>query len=155
MSTDSIFAKDLRRLPVLENSPLFLMTVLTRLHRNLVHGKLREHADVTLEMLLGMHIIFENQPIKQQSLADYLMYDRSTAKRTVDNMVKRGWVKTMKDDNNQKTKLLALTESGEEIKKVCSEVVIETRIEFMDCLTEDENKELTRLCTKALLAHHK
>ncbi|WP_133150267.1 MarR family transcriptional regulator, partial [Vibrio breoganii] len=97
MSTDSIFAKDLRRLPVLENSPLFLMTVLTRLHRNLVHGKLREHADVTLEMLLGMHIIFENQPIKQQSLADYLMYDRSTAKRTVDNMVKRGWVKTMKD----------------------------------------------------------
>ncbi|GAB7220167.1 MarR family transcriptional regulator [Vibrio comitans] len=155
MSTDTIFAKDLRRMPALENSPLFLMTVLTRLHRNLVHGKLRVHADITLEMLLVMHIIFENQPIKQQSVADYLMYDRSTAKRTVDNMVKRGWVKTMKDDNNQKTKLLALTESGEEIKKVCSEVVIETRIEFMECLTEEENIELTRLCTKALSAHHK
>jgi DNA-binding MarR family transcriptional regulator len=154
MSTDSYFEKNLRRMPILKNSPLFLMTVLTRIHRNLVHGKLREHADVTLEMLLAMHIIHENQPIKQQSLADYLMYDRSTAKRTVDNMVKRGWVMTMKDDNNQKNKLLALTESGEQIKQVCSEVVIDTRTTFMDCLTEDENKELTRLCTKALMARH-
>ncbi|OBT12045.1 hypothetical protein A9264_02550 [Vibrio sp. UCD-FRSSP16_10] len=155
MSNQSLSAAGLPNLSILEDSPLFLMTILTRLHRNLTHEQLRQHADITLEMLMAMHIIAKYQPIKQQQLADYLMHDRSAAKRTVDNMVKRGWVITMKDDKNLKNKLVALTESGVAVKDLCTGIAKETRSTFLDCLTEDENKELTRLCTKALIARHK
>lgn len=135
---------------VLDKSHLFNMALITRHHRNASQEKLRQTADITLEMLCALEVIKSQQPLPQQQLANTLMCDRSGAKRTVDNLIKRQWVTISKDESNRKHKLISLTELGNEIRKSGKAIMQETNRTYLAVLDDQEQAELMRLCKKML-----
>ncbi|RKF13712.1 MarR family transcriptional regulator [Alginatibacterium sediminis] len=153
MVSQTNLPNNIPRIEVLEQSHFFAMTVITRLHRTACQERLRPHYDITLEMLLAMNIIEVYQPIPQQQLANQLMCDRSAAKRSVDHLVKRGWVDVSKNETNQKLKMISLNASGTEVIAKCMPIMRETYSDFMDSLEPDEQTELLRLCKKMISAN--
>ncbi|WP_087024194.1 MarR family winged helix-turn-helix transcriptional regulator [Thaumasiovibrio subtropicus] len=137
-----------RSIPKFESSPFFHMGVVHRHFRNEGHRRLMQHHDITTEMQKAMEMIATFQPISQQKLADALLTERSTMKRLVDNLIKRELIVVTKDENNQKTKLLSLTEFGEETRTSGNVIMQALQAEWLEGLNGDEISTLNSLLNK-------
>jgi len=138
------------KIEVLEKSHLFNMAIITRHHRSASQEKLRECTDITLEMLFALEVINTLQPLPQQLLANSLMCDRSAAKRTVDNLIKRGLANVSKDEANRKHKIISLSSEGDAVRRKGGAIMQQTSREYLSPLDEQEQVELMRLCKKIL-----
>lgn len=138
------------QIELLEKSHFFNMAIITRHHRSVGQEKLRACSDITLEMLCALEVIHSLQPLPQQQLANSLMCDRSAAKRTVDNLLKRGLAHVSKDESNRKHKLVSLSDDGEAIRTKGRAIMQQTSSEYLSPLDEQEQAELMRLCKKIL-----
>ncbi len=138
--------------PQLENSPLYLMSVVHRLHRNKAN-ELIAPFDITLEMLSALNCIEYHQPIKQQDLANKLVLERSVTKRNVDNLLKRELVEVVKDENNKKNKLLALTPAGSKVRQQVSDKMDQLQQDWVSDLSPEERLQLNQLLKKLLIAN--
>ena len=126
------------------------MAIITRHHRSASQEKLRECTDITLEMLCALEVIHSLQPLPQQQLANSLMCDRSAAKRTVDNLIKRELAKVSKDEANRKHKIISLSSEGDVVRRKGGAIMRQTSREYLSPLDEQEQVELMRLCKKIL-----
>lgn len=143
------------QIELLEKSHLFNMAIITRHHRSASQEKLRQCTDITLEMLCALEVIHSLQPLPQQQLANSLMCDRSAAKRTVDNLIKRGLANVSKDESNRKHKIISLSDEGEIERKKGKAIMQETSQDYLSPLDEEEKVELMRLCKKILNGENK
>ncbi len=104
---------------VLDQSPMFVCSVMNRTFRNRAQAELSRQDLMTLEMASALAALEEFQPMSQQELADAVLTERSVAKRMVDNLEKRGFVQVSKCETNQRLKILTLTKEGvEAVRKV-------------------------------------
>ncbi len=139
---------------VLDQSPMFVCSVMNRTFRNRAQAELSRQNLMTLEMASALAALEEFQPMSQQELADAVLTERSVAKRMVDNLAKRGFVKVSKSEINQRLKILTLTKEGVEAVYKVHRIMTNLKQDFFSCLTEEESNEFFRLVRKMTLANH-
>lgn len=139
---------------VLDQSPMFVCSVMNRTFRNRAQAELSRQDLMTLEMASALAALEEFQPMSQQELADAVLTERSVAKRMVDNLEKRGFVKVSKSETNQRLKILTLTKEGVEAVRKVHRIMTNLKKDFFSCLTEEESDEFFRLVRKMTLANH-
>lgn len=71
--------------------------------------------DMTFEMLQVMHCLWINQGISQQNLAEQTAKDKACLTNLINNLEKKGWVIRRADSEDKRSRLVYLTESGEEL----------------------------------------
>ncbi|MDK9770982.1 MarR family winged helix-turn-helix transcriptional regulator [Vibrio sp. B181a] len=139
---------------VLDQSPMFVCSVMNRTFRNRAQAELSRQDLMTLEMASALAALEEFQPMSQQELADAVLTERSVAKRMVDNLEKRGFVQVSKCETNQRLKILTLTKEGVEAVRKVHRIMTNLKQDFFSCLTEEESEEFFRLVRKMTLANH-
>ncbi|AYO08952.1 MarR family transcriptional regulator [Vibrio campbellii] len=139
---------------VLDQSPMFVCSVMNRTFRNRAQAELSRQDLMTLEMASALAALEEFQPMSQQELADAVLTERSVAKRMVDNLEKRGFVQVSKCETNQRLKILTLTKEGVEAVHKVHRIMTNLKQDFFSCLTEEESDEFFRLVRKMTLANH-
>ena len=139
---------------VLDQSPMFVCSVMNRTFRNRAQAELSRQDLMTLEMASALAALEEFQPMSQQELADAVLTERSVAKRMVDNLEKRGFVQVSKCETNQRLKILTLTKEGVEAVSKVHRIMTNLKQDFFSCLTEEESDEFFRLVRKMTLANH-
>ncbi|WP_411062693.1 MarR family winged helix-turn-helix transcriptional regulator [Vibrio rotiferianus] len=139
---------------VLDQSPMFVCSVMNRTFRNRAQAELSRQDLMTLEMASALAALEEFQPMSQQELADAVLTERSVAKRMVDNLEKRGFVQVSKCETNQRLKILTLTKEGVEALRKVHRIMTNLKQDFFSCLTEEESDEFFRLVRKMTLANH-
>lgn len=139
---------------VLDQSPMFVCSVMNRTFRNRAQAELSRQDLMTLEMASALAALEEFQPMSQQELADAVLTERSVAKRMVDNLEKRGFVQVSKCETNQRLKILTLTKEGIEAVRKVDRIMTNLKQDFFSCLTEEESDEFFRLVRKMTLANH-
>ena len=139
---------------VLDQSPMFVCSVMNRTFRNRAQAELSRQNLMTLEMASALAALEEFQPMSQQELADAVLTERSVAKRMVDNLEKRGFVQVSKCETNQRLKILTLTKEGVEAVRKVHRIMTNLKQDFFSCLTEEESDEFFRLVRKMTLSNH-
>ncbi|MCC4222414.1 MAG: MarR family transcriptional regulator [Pseudomonadota bacterium] len=139
---------------VLDQSPMFVCSVMNRTFRNRAQAELSRQDLMTLEMASALAALEEFQPMSQQELADAVLTERSVAKRMVDNLEKRGFVQVSKCETNQRLKILTLTKEGVEAVRKVHRIMTNLKQDFFSCLTEEESDEFFRLVRKMTLSNH-
>lgn len=71
--------------------------------------------DMTFEMLQVMHCLWINQGISQQNLAEQTAKDKACLTNLINNLEKKGWVIRRADSEDKRSRLVYLTEPGEEL----------------------------------------
>ena len=103
---------------------------------------------VTLAQCHTLLEIENNDKISVTELSGNLLLDKSTTSRTVDSLVKSGFVKRSIPSNNRRITSLYLTEAG---KKTCQDINWNNEKYLEDSLSQlsdIEKKELLRLFDK-------
>ena len=86
--------------------------------RQYIQVKLKAHGiNMTFEMLEVMSVLWKNDGINQQELADQTLKDKSSMTYLIDNLVKRKLVQRVEDDNDRRNKLIYLTEDAKVLQK--------------------------------------
>ncbi len=86
--------------------------------RQYIQVKIKEHSvNITFEMLEVMSFIWKKDGSNQQEIADETLRDKSSMTYLIDNLVKRGLVKRVEDENDRRNKLIFLTEQGKALKE--------------------------------------
>ncbi|PFG55867.1 DNA-binding MarR family transcriptional regulator [Vibrio sp. ES.051] len=133
---------------------MFVCGVMQRMYRNRAQAELSRQNLMTLEMASALVALEEFQPMSQQALADAVCTERSVAKRMVDNLEKRGFVKVSKNATNQRLKMLSMTEGGTEALNKVHQIMTNLHKEFFACLSESEAAEFFRLVRKLTFGNH-
>lgn len=138
---------------VLDQSPMYVCSVMQRMYRNRALVELSHPHQMTLEMASALAALDEFQPMSQQELADAVMTERSVAKRMVDNLEKRGFVAVSKCQTNHRLKMLTLTDEGMEALQYAHQTMTNLQNDFFACLSEEESQEFSRLVRKLTQAN--
>jgi DNA-binding MarR family transcriptional regulator len=94
------------------------MTELRNHVRQYIQLKIKEHGiNITFEMLEVLASLWKKDGINQQELADLTFRDKSSMTYLLDNLVKRGMVKRVADENDRRNKLVYLTKEGKNLKE--------------------------------------
>ncbi|KLV09354.1 transcriptional regulator [Photobacterium aquae] len=147
--------KELKISPIstLDQSPMYVCSVMQRMYRNRASVELSEPHQMTLEMASALAALEEFQPMSQQELADAVMTERSVAKRMVDNLEKRGFVQVSKCETNHRLKMLTLTAEGMEAIQDAHQTMDDLQNDFFSCLSDEESQEFSRLVRKLTQAN--
>jgi DNA-binding MarR family transcriptional regulator len=93
------------------------MSELRTYTRQQIQIKIKEHGiNITYEMLEVMGCLWRKDGINQQEIADLTLRDKSSMTYLLDNLVKRGLVKRVEDENDRRNKLIYLTREGKELR---------------------------------------
>ncbi|TKB56244.1 MarR family winged helix-turn-helix transcriptional regulator [Ferrimonas aestuarii] len=132
----------------LDASPMFLMGLAYKQFRAELGSLPGGKHSISLEMFGALRVLSQHGQISQQQLADYLLRNRSVAKRLVDNGIKLELIEASKSLENKKTKLLSLTPLGEQVVANCAPLVAAGKDHFLTQLSDDEQQQLSRLMQK-------
>lgn len=104
-----------------------------------------ENIDMTFEMLQIMHRLWNQQGISQQNLAEQTAKDKACLTNLISNLEKKGWVTRKEDPDDKRSRLVYLTQSGEELALIVNPLVkgIYKQIE-----KETSNKQLQACLTQ-------
>ena len=94
------------------------MSELRNYIRQFIQVKIRENGiNITFEMLEVMGCLWKMDGINQQEIADFTLRDKSSMTYLLDNLVKRGMVKRVEDEDDRRNKLIYLTKEGKDLKE--------------------------------------
>ena len=102
-----------------EVTELFARTVIrvNLAFRQFIQAKFKEHnVDLTFEMLQVLAILWQQDGINQQELADQTVKDKASMTYLIDNIVRRGLVYRQEDGSDRRNKLIFLSEEGRQLK---------------------------------------
>lgn len=71
--------------------------------------------DMTFEMLQIMHCLWKRQGVSQQALAEQTAKDKACLTNLINNLEKKGWVMRREDPEDKRSRLIYLTQSGEQL----------------------------------------
>ncbi|ACU62967.1 MarR family winged helix-turn-helix transcriptional regulator [Chitinophaga pinensis] len=73
--------------------------------------------DVSFELLEILGVLYRQDGINQQEIADILIKDKSSITYLIDSLTKRDLVERKEDENDRRNKLIYLTENGKHMKQ--------------------------------------
>ena len=76
----------------------------------------RNNAGITFEMLQVLSSLWHEQGITQQVLAERTAKDKACLTNLMNNLEKKGYVRREQDPNDRRSKLVFLTNEGEEFR---------------------------------------
>ncbi|CCY92718.1 transcriptional regulator MarR family [Bacteroides sp. CAG:1076] len=76
----------------------------------------RNNAGITFEMLQVLSSLWHEQGITQQVLAERTAKDKACLTNLMNNLEKKGYVRREEDPNDRRSKLVFLTNEGEEFR---------------------------------------
>lgn len=96
-------------LQLLKSRMIFRQTIQRILKRN--------NIDMTFEMLQVMSLLWHEQGISQQKLAEKSAKDKACMTSLMNNLEKKGWVVRMENPSDRRNRLIYVTPEGAKMKK--------------------------------------
>lgn len=93
--------------------------------------------DVTPEQYLVLDILWDNQPLSQQKIADIIQKDKNSVTKIIDSLEKKSLVSRIVDKNDRRINKIELTKEGRDLEKIATEVAIK----FMNDTIQDIDKQ--------------
>jgi DNA-binding MarR family transcriptional regulator len=82
--------------------------------------------------------LYEQEGVAQQTIADWVMYDRHRVSRMLDEMEKEGLILRKPDPNSRRTNLIYLTEFSKNIQKTMHNSILKVFNKAYQGFTEKE-----------------
>lgn len=100
--------------------------------------KLQENGiNITPEQFLVLDILWKEQSLSQQNIADIIQKDKNSVTKIIDSLEKKNLVKRVVDKNDRRINKIELTNEGSALEKVTTEVAIN----FMNDAIKDIDKQ--------------
>jgi DNA-binding MarR family transcriptional regulator len=94
--------------------------------RQFLQAKIREHhLDLSFELIEVMAVLWRQDGINQQVLADTIVKDKSSMVYLIDNLIKRDLVYKAQDEKDKRNKLIFVTDEGKQLQKKLNPLIIE------------------------------
>ncbi|MBR4837773.1 MAG: MarR family transcriptional regulator [Bacteroidales bacterium] len=102
--------------------------------------KLQENGiNITPEQYLVLDILWEQQSLSQQNIANIIQKDKNSVTKIIDSLEKKNLVRRVVDKNDRRINKIELTDEGLALEKITTEVAIN----FMnDVVKGIDNQEL-------------
>ncbi|WP_340103956.1 MarR family winged helix-turn-helix transcriptional regulator [Rhodohalobacter sp. 8-1] len=116
-----------------------------------MNNRLNRHlseADLTVSQFGVLEVLHHLGPLNQRAIGEKLLKSGGNITMVIDNLEKSGHVKREKDPNDRRAVLIHLTETGESFIEDFFPKHLEKIKEEFSVLSEEEKKELGRLCKK-------
>ena len=131
----------------LQDNILYLIGEIARLSHKRINSIFTVNKyDVTVEQFGVLVMLWYEEGINQQMIADGLNRDKTTIARVVENMIKRNLIVKIPDQLDKRNKLIYLTDKGRSLQK---EMVESTGVMYMDALKNISVEDLKK-CTSVL-----
>ena len=96
--------------------------------------KLQENGiNITPEQFLVLDILWKEQSLSQQNIADIIQKDKNSVTKIIDSLEKKNLVRRVVDKNDRRINKIELTNDGSALEKVTTEVAIN----FMNDVIKD------------------
>lgn len=79
--------------------------------------------DMTFEMLQVMHCLWKKQGVSQQTLAEQTAKDKACLTNLINNLEKKGWVIRQEAPEDKRSRLVYLTETGEQLAEIVNPLI--------------------------------
>ena len=100
--------------------------------------KLQENGiNITPEQFLVLDILWKEQSLSQQNIADIIQKDKNSVTKIIDSLEKKNLVRRVVDKNDRRINKIELTDDGFALEKVTTEVAIN----FMNDAIKDIDKQ--------------
>ena len=100
--------------------------------------KLQENGiNITPEQFLVLDILWKEQSLSQQNIADIIQKDKNSVTKIIDSLEKKNLVRRVVDKNDRRINKIELTNDGSALEKVTTEVAIN----FMNDAIKDIDKQ--------------
>lgn len=116
-----------------------------------LNNRLNRHlyeADLTVSQFGVLEVLHHLGPLNQRAIGEKLLKSGGNITMVIDNLEKSGYVKRERDPNDRRAVLIHLTDSGKSFIEDFFPKHLDKIKEEFSVLTEDEKKELGRLCKK-------
>lgn len=117
-------------------NPGRLISILYRKGQVYKNIYLRKH-DITASEQPFMSALFYKDGVSQDILSRYLFIDKASTARTIQSLIKKGFVKKEKDKEDKRINRIYLTRKG----KDCKDGILEVLDNWKDILTSDMSEE--------------
>lgn len=108
-------------MPTIREFWLSMKSVL-RLARQIINAELKPLKLTSAEGDILFHLLFENNGLTQEQLAERLDIGKAAVSRIVDSLVKKGYAKREHHLNDARANLIMLTSKANEIEKLISNI---------------------------------
>ncbi len=100
--------------------------------------KLQDHGiNITPEQYLVLDILWEQQSLSQQSIADIIQKDKNSVTKIIDSLEKKNLVRRVVDKNDRRINKIELTDEAFALEKITTDVAIN----FMNDVVNDIDDE--------------
>ncbi|MBR9997871.1 MAG: MarR family transcriptional regulator [Cyclobacteriaceae bacterium] len=127
----------------LDENIAFLIGKASHLFYSRVTGAFREKKiDVTVEQFSILTILWYDDGLLQQEIANRLNRDKTTLTRVINNMEKRNLVVRIPDKSDRRVNLIHLTYLGKELQKTLTETTGNIYLKSIEGLSPDKLRHL-------------
>jgi DNA-binding MarR family transcriptional regulator len=129
----------------IEDNIIYLIGEIARLsHKRVTAIFTENNYDVTVEQFGVLALLWYQEGINQQSVANGLNRDKTTITRIVENMIKKNLIVKIPDQLDKRNKLIFLTEKGRSLQK---DMIGSTGKVYMDAINNLSEKEIRTVTT--------
>ncbi|MDD3652680.1 MAG: MarR family transcriptional regulator [Desulfotomaculaceae bacterium] len=103
---------------------------------------------ITMSQFIVLKILKTKGKVTVSEVADELYVSLSSVTALADRLYKVGFVQRLRDEQDRRLVWLKLTEEGENIVLLCQEARRQVIEKYFSCLSEEDIKQLIKLCEK-------
>jgi DNA-binding MarR family transcriptional regulator len=119
-----------------------------RLYQQVSHLFRKNEFKVTIEQFSVLTLLWYEDGIKQQDIANRLNRDKTTITRVINNMVKQNLVVKVPDKTDRRVYGIYLTHYGKELESQMVNTAGEVYVNMLKGLSDKEIAEVTRILNK-------
>lgn len=131
---------------VLDEQVGFLLRVAMQRHTSIFTARMIE--GLTQTQFAALAKLYEVGPCSQNHLGRLIFLDAATIKGVVDRLGARGFLTALADTKDRRRRAVALTERGRQVTEEAMRVAAEITAATLAPLSEDEQRQVTRLLKK-------
>ena len=94
--------------------------------------------NLTPEQYLVMDILWDEESLSQQTIADILQKDKNSVTKFIDSLEKKGLVYRSIDKNDRRINNIIVSEEGRRLKQKTTDVAVNTMESILDGISDDE-----------------
>ena len=119
-----------------------------RLYQNVSRIFRENKFKVTIEQFSVLTLLWYEDGLRQQDIADQLNRDKTTITRVIDNMIKQNLVVKVPDKNDKRVYGIYLTHYGKELENKMVMATGEVYIKMLQGLPDEEIEQVTGILNK-------
>ena len=105
---------------------------------------------LTSRQMVSLVAVAQNPGATQKDVAEFIALDANTTSDLISRMIRKGYLKLQKSDEDRRSNILFVTKAGEKVLKQAAVDNPGYQKDLAENLTVKENKELSRLLRKML-----